>query len=398
MPNKPSAWRDVRLVARREIEARLRQKGFVIGSLIGIAVVLIGSVLPGVLGGDSTPHYNVAVTGPDAAALKTTITDVAQAFPVAVRVDVRTAASQAGARAAVRDHQVDAAVLDGRVVVNKSLPSRLAAVLDGALRINAVDQAVNRGDLRRSAAQQLTTAGLTHIDELKPTTSASERRKTLTFIGTFLLYGQILTYGIWVAVGLVEEKASRVIEVLLSTIRPRRLLNGKIIGIGLLGIGQLLAMAVVGLAGASIAGSMSLPPGWPLTVGTVVLWFTLGFAFYACGFAVAGSLVSRQEEMQGVQFPLTILVVVAFFAATVTVRDPAGVVAVACTFIPPTAPFVVPLRMAAGTCPWWQAGAAFAITLLACAAMVLLAARIYAGAALRTRGRTKLRAAWRGTD
>lgn len=391
-------WRDVGLVARREIEARFRQKGFVIGSLVGIVFVLVIAVLPGVLGSGDSQSYDVAVTGTDAPAMRATISSVADAAPVDVRVRVRAVRDAAGARAAVRDRRVDAALVGNQVVVRKSVPATLGTVLDAALRIRAVDEAVASGALQRSAANRLTTAGIGRVDKLQPEESASQRRKILTFVGIFLLYGQILTYGIWVAVGLVEEKSSRVIEVLLSTIRPRRLLAGKVAGIGLLGIGQLIAMAAVGLAAASAAGSIALPPGWILTVGTVVGWFVLGFAFYACGFAVAGSLVSRQEELQGVQLPLTLVVIAAFFAATAALQDPGGTVAVVSTFLPPAAPFVVPLRMAADSCPWWQAGTALGVTVAGCAVMVVVAARVYSGAALRTRGRTKLLTAWRGAE
>jgi ABC-2 type transport system permease protein len=317
---------------------------------------------------------------------------------VPTTVDVRVLTDRSRARAEVRGGEIDAALIDGTTVVDKSLAPELAVVLDGALRVRAIDQAVASGELQRRAAAALTSAGLTNVTTLRRADSASERRKNLMFIGTILLYGQILTYGIWVAVGLVEEKSSRVIEVLLSTVRPRRLLAGKILGIGALGIGQLLAMAAVGLIGASAAGTVALPPGWPLTLGTLVGWFVLGYLIYACGFAVAASLVSRQEEMQGVQLPVTLLAVLSFLAATIAFQHPDGGLAVASTFFPPTAPFVVPLRMAADACPWWQAGAALALTVAACAAMVTVAARIYAGAALRTRGRTRLRTAWRGAE
>ncbi len=391
-----AAWQDVALVASREISSRLRQKGFVIGSLAGIVVVVAIAALPGLLKRDRVPNYTVAVSGQDGAALAAAIEDAARHAPAAVRVRVTEHVSAGAARAEVRSGRADAAIADGGAIVESALAPKLAVVLDAALRMHAVDKAVTSGALKRSDAGALATSGLQRVETIHPSDSASSRRKTLGYAGVVLLYGLILTYGIWVAVGLVEEKASRVIEVVLSTVEPRRFLAGKIFGIGALAITQFVAMSAAGLVAAAAAGSIRLPPGWPLTFAIVTAWFVLGFGFYGCGYAVTGSLVSRQEELQGVQLPMTLAAVVAFFAASAALERPGGGLAVATTFLPPTAPFVAPLRMAAGACPWWQALGGLAATAVGCAAMVVLAARVYAGTALRTRGRTKLLAAWRG--
>ena len=113
-----------------------------------------------------------------------------------------------------------------------------------------------------------------------------------------VLFGQLLVYGIWVATGVVEEKTSRVIEVLLATVKPGHLLAGKIIGLGLLGFAQILVVTAVGLGAAAAAGAIELD-GDVLTAALLALaWFVLGYAFYACAYACAGALVPRQEELQ----------------------------------------------------------------------------------------------------
>ncbi len=128
-----------------------------------------------------------------------------------------------------------------------------------------------------------------------------------------LAYGQLFGYGVWVATGVIEEKASRVVEILLSTIRPRQLLAGKIAGIGLLGIVQLACIATFAIALSLATGALELP-GTAIGIALVVLaWFVMGFAFYAGLFAVSGSLVSRMEELQNAMVPVNLIIFVSFF-------------------------------------------------------------------------------------
>jgi ABC-2 type transport system permease protein len=193
----------------------------------------------------------------------------------------------------------------------------------------------------------------------------------------------------------VEEKATRVVELLLSTMKPWQLLAGKVIGLGLLGLAQIVAIAVVGVAGALVFDLVSLPGQLIGTVLSVVAWFVLGYAFYASLFAAAASLVSRQEDLAGVITPLSMLLVVGFFVALQAASDPTGSLATITSFVPGLSPLVMPVRMAAGGAAWWEVGVAVVLMLLATALVVRLGGRIYAGALLRTSGKTKLREALR---
>jgi ABC-2 type transport system permease protein len=118
-----------------------------------------------------------------------------------------------------------------------------------------------------------------------------------------LLYGQIFGYGYWVASGVIEEKSSRVVEILLSTARAGDLLAGKIIGIGLLGFAQLTVTAIVVLGLALVTGVIDLPAGTLTAVLGVLFWFLIGYSLYSCVFAVSGALVSRMEELQNTTAP-----------------------------------------------------------------------------------------------
>jgi ABC-2 type transport system permease protein len=223
---------------------------------------------------------------------------------------------------------------------------------------------------------------------------ASGDRGAVAFIGVVLLYGQILGFGYWVASGIVEEKSSRVAELLLAKARPSELLAGKLVGIGSLGLAQLLVLVGAGLGAALALGQVDLPPGTAGLAAAVLGWFVLGYALYSCLFAVAGAIASRPEELQATTMPLTLLTMTGFFAAVFAQEDPSGMVARAATVFPPSAPLVMPIRQAAGELPLGEAALGIALVLATIAAAIPLAGRIYAGGALFTRGRLKLRDAY----
>ena len=150
---------------------------------------------------------------------------------------------------------------------------------------------------------------------IEPVDDREDTLGGLAFFTILILYGQLLTYGYWVASGVVEEKASRVVEILLSTIRPRELLAGKVIGLGLLGLGQLLLVAAIGLLVAAATGAVDVDADLLTAVGLSLLWFVLGYAFFACAFACAGALVPRLEELQASATPLTLVIMVSLFLA-----------------------------------------------------------------------------------
>jgi ABC-2 type transport system permease protein len=210
------------------------------------------------------------------------------------------------------------------------------------------------------------------------------------FVGVLLLYGQLFAYGYWVAAGVVEEKSSRVVEVLLATVRPSHLLRGKILGIGLLGLGQLLLIGLVGLFASAVVGTLGFPSGAVETVGLVLGWFVLGFFFYASLFAVAGSIVTRQEDLQTTMTPLTILILGSFFIGLSATSNPDSTLATVASLLPFSSPLVMPTRIALGEAPTWEVVASIAISVGSTAAVIPIATTIYSRALLRP-GRVRIR-------
>jgi ABC-2 type transport system permease protein len=193
----------------------------------------------------------------------------------------------------------------------------------------------------------------------------------------------------------VEEKSSRVVEVLLSSIRARQLMAGKVLGIGLLGILQLLLIGVVAAGLALLTGVLNVPGQALLTLAVTLLWFALGFAFYASLFAAAGALVSRMEELQNAIVPLNLIILGSFFVSIVAVDEPTSTLARVASIVPFSAVFAMPPRIALGAATTLEALVSAGLLIGATALAIPFAGRLYAGAILRIGARVKLRDAWR---
>jgi ABC-2 type transport system permease protein len=387
-----SSWPIVRLIAARELRARARTRAFLIGTLILLGVALAVAIVPSIVNDDSRPTYDVGlIGGGEASAI--------QAGARAADVDVRTRSilDAAAATAALRDGSIDLAVGDGTLEVHRPLSdassglSRLAATVSALL---GQRQAVAAAGLDPAQIRRVLGARPLAVHAVDPPATSKEGR-SLAFAGLLLLYIALLSYGSWVLNGVVEEKSSRVVEVLLSAVRPTQLLTGKTLGIGVLGLVQL---AVVGIPAAIVAvslGTAELPKASVGGVAAIVLWFVLGFAFYCVAFAAAGSLVSRQEDAQSAAGPLTLMVLVAFFAALSALNDPSSGLAHVLSFVPPTAPLVMLVRTAQGAVGAGELIASLVVMALATALLMRGAAQVYTGAILRTGPRMKIAQAWR---
>jgi ABC-2 type transport system permease protein len=369
----------VALVARREIVERIRERSLWVSTGITVAVLAGVLVLPNALGFGGATKGTVAAAGPAATAVARQAVAAQRAFDVAL--SVRRVPDDATARRLVRDGDADVAVLAGGralLAAQDADDSVLAAVQAGS-------QALRSG--RPPPPLPVVQEG----------GSGSSDRQGIAFVAVVILYGQLLGYGFWVATGVVEEKSTRVVELLLSAIRPRQLLAGKVLGIGLLGLGQLLLIGLVGIAIGAASGQLDIDGDVVAAVGVVLLWFLLGFALYSCAFAVAGALVPRQEDIQSVTAPLTIIILASFFLSFGALDDPGSTLARVLSIIPPSAPMVMPVRLIAGDAPAGEVLLAIALTLAAALALIALAARIYGAAVLRTGSRVTLRAVWRAT-
>jgi ABC-2 type transport system permease protein len=398
-----SPARIVRLVAGREIRERGRSREMVVSTIVSLVIIAIVVFAAGA-GGDDGPSYDVGTIGERPAEVAEVMRSLAADSAsddgdgdAAVRLSVETVADRAEAERLVSDGDLDAVLVGDEVVVDKDLDRELGALIQAAHRSLAIEGALadagaSPDQVAAASADPLATRPLDPGDD-------TEDRTGLAVIGTILLYAQLFGFGYWVASGIVEEKASRVVEVLLAKAGPRPLLAGKIIGIGAVALAQLVVFLAVGLGLAAAVGTVDIPSGTGRLAVELVGWFLLGFAVYACVFAMSGAIASRVEELQTSTGPIALAAMGGFFAAIAAAENPDGPVAQVATFVPVAAPMVLPVRSAAGALPAWEAAVAVALVVATAVIVVRLAARVYAGGALFTRGPLKLREALaRGRD
>ena len=386
-PRRPSSAALVRLVATREASTRLRDKNFIIGSVV-IVVLLLAVMGINVVTGSGGEEARVGVVG-EAGPLESALGT--QGEVLGVDVTVVPFEDDGAARAAVIEEDVDAALLDATTqrpeLLLRGSDGRLEALVAGALTNSAVSQQLAEAGVQLQVPQVTVTS----LDQ-----DESEQQAALVaLIGVGMLYGLLILFAQFVAQGVVEEKSSRVVELLLSTMKAWQLLAGKIIGLGLLGLGQIVVIAVLGVGGALAFDLVDVPGQLVGTVASVVAWFVLGYAFYAALFAAAASLVSRQEDLGSVLTPTSMLLIVAFLIALRASADPGGALATVTSYVPGMSPMVMPVRTAAGEATAWEVALAGLLMVVAIAVIVRLGGRVYAGALLRTSGKVKLREALR---
>ena len=370
--------RTIRLVARRELIERGRSRAFLVSLVISI-VIVVGSVfLPALIGQTAPQHLGIIGTAP--AGLIDTVQAAAKRADLVVIVDSVPDAATAESR--LKDGSLDAALV---VPADGSTPTWIVKS-----RGNPLLQQIVVGSF--TPPPQIT------LRALEPPDPSRDTAFVFANVGVILLFISIFTFGTWVLTGVVEEKQSRVVEVVLATMAPRDLLIGKVLGIGLLGIVQLIAMVGVGLGLGIALDRFTLPASTPGAVAMLLLWFVLGYAFYATALAVLGALASRMEEASNAASPVSILATVAYlFALIVALNDPSGTAARIASLIPPIAPMVVPLRAALGAIEPWEIALSAAIMVISIWALFVVGGRVYSGAVLQTGARMRLRDAWRAS-
>lgn len=388
-----SSARVIGLVARREILTRVRERSFLLSGALSLLMVAAITLLPALLSPGDGPETLAAVD----ARGERIAAEAARSLPESAGAVAVERLAPAAARRALADGDVTAVVSARQVTFQASPSDTLVAALQQADRRLKVAAALDRADVDPADRRALLAPAPLAVDVVAPTDPEAETRAGIAFVTILLLYAQLLTFGYFVASGVVEEKASRVVELLLAAIKPRDLLAGKVLGIGLLGLVQLAVIAGVGITTASATGALEADSEVISAAALAVVWFILGYAFYATLFACAGALVPRQEELQAATMPLTLVILVGFFLSFAVLQDPDGKLARVSAFIPPLAPMTLPPRIALGEAAPGEVVGGVAVCVLAILVLLPLAARIYSGGLLGTRTRVRVREAWRGT-
>jgi ABC-2 type transport system permease protein len=225
-----------------------------------------------------------------------------------------------------------------------------------------------------------------HIDRHGANKSNGLGAFFLPFVLLMAIYMTVLIYGLYVMRSVLEEKTSRVVEVLLSSVSPMQLMAGKIIGVGAVGLTQIGIWAAAGtLLG---TGSLSMAheivgdsmKDAHISTSVIILFpvfFILGYATYACLYAAIGAMVNSDEEAQQLQFPVTLPLILCMVFATAIIRDPNTPLAFWLSMFPLTSPIIMFVRVSVNMPPVWQIVASVAISLASLYGLVWVTSRIY---------------------
>jgi ABC-2 type transport system permease protein len=382
------------LVALREMRERGRSRSFWVALIVMLIGVAGAIAVPALL--DAGPGTkDVGLTG----SIPGGLPDALQAHGNAVDTTVRIHRydSVAEGEGALRDGDVDVLVVDAQHLEwLRRADEQLKAVVTGAIQLVAVrDRAEAAGIDPDALLEMVAPVPLTNT-ELGQVAGRSADDETAALVMSILLFGSISTFGALVLSGVVEEKSSRTVEVLLATMPARHLLAGKIFGIGLLGLAQVSATALVALVTVAAVDPVDLPAVGGGVVAWAVVWFVLGFALYATVFGVLGSLASRTEDASSVSGPVMVVMVLGFMVSFASTGSAEATWARLVSWFPVTAPIAMPNRIAMGQASWWDPVLAMGLTLASIAVLVRLGGRVYNRAILHTGATLSLGEAWRG--
>ncbi len=389
----------VGLIAGREIRTRVRSKAFVITTVItALTLVALAIVVSVIQGQANTSKIGVA------AGLEQRFAPVLQAVAQRTGKDLQitSVTDPAKGRAQVSEGNLDLFVASTTptsvtVVVDSNLDAGMQAVLQAALQQDIVAAEVARlGGNPQAVAADLASAEV-RVQALTPPPPYDPQRLFLGVIAGILIYLALMLAGQMVAQGVVEEKSSRVVELLLATVRPWQLMTGKVLGLGTLGLIQMTFIGAAGITAGVATGALDLPVAAAAgIVGWLLVWFLLGYLAYAFVFAALGALVSRQEDVGGVVTPVTMILIVGYvLGVSVLPVDPYNTVVSVLSLIPALSPTLMPIRLAIGGVPWWQTTLALVLMLATIPVLVALASRIYRNAVVRSGAKVRLRDALR---
>jgi len=401
-----SHLKSIRLIAGREIAERLKGRAtwIMTGITTVIAVVLI--VGPALFSSPTKP-YVVGLIGPSAQALGPAL----QATGKAAGVDMTTmdVADDSTARSELTPAQSSGRSSGPLGQLLSSLKGG-KATLDVALRLDtgsatvefyqtvsptlaailrAVVEQVHQRDVLIQSGVPASVATAAQQPEpistvtLQPAPSNASGRSIAALAAGILLYVSVGLFGSAVASGVAQEKTSRTAEVLLAAVTPSDLMTGKVIGIGLVGFAQMAVTIGAALIANAVVQSSSVPSEVWVLLPAILLWFALGYTLYAFGYAAAGAMVARQEEVQSVSAPFSVFLIGGYLLTYASIASPDALWVKIVSYLPPLMPVLMPARLALGHVAIWEMPLAILIMLASIYGMARFAGRIYATSLVR---------------
>ncbi len=380
----------IRVIAMREFMSRIRTRVFAITTVLTIVGIGAYILLQAYVFNKSTASLDVGFVG---AAQSISAPVRAEAAAAGETITVHAYASLAAGTADLQSGTLDALVSGTGAATVLAVQSTVDPTLETALndqtRQQVLTDYLTQHDLSPSdVLNQLNFS--VNVNELSPVNAARIQQIVIGLAVALMLYITMVVYGQLVAAGVIEEKSNRIVEILLATVRPWQLMLGKIIGIGLIALMQVVLVAGAALVLASATKLVSIPTlGFDVVISGVV-WFVLGYLMYALVYAAVGSMVSRQEDVASVSLPVTLVLAASWILAiTVAAPSPGSIGTTITSLIPVFSPVIMPVRIAAGVAPFWQVAISVVLVIGTIFLFAFIAGRIYRNSVLRVGGRVK---------
>jgi ABC-2 type transport system permease protein len=379
-------WTGTRLVAGRALGDGFSSRSWRIVTgvllLLGLAIIIVPRLL-----GDQAVSYRLAYVDDLSDVVRAQLDTAAELgdFEVSyLAVDDPEQAVRTGEANVALDPSAST------LYVDSTLTPVFPALVSQAVLAQATTDALQQAGLDPAQIAQI--AATSPPEQVPVGRVANEERAGVGFAVGIVLYMALILTGTSIATAVATEKTTRISEVLLAVLRPTQLLVGTVLGVGLLGLVQISALAVPAVVGLSTNDVLAVPASATADVAIGVVWFVLGMLLYAFVFAALATLVEKVSEVGTATMPVNILLIGSYLVAvTVTVANPSSWGSVTASLFPLSAPLVMPVRWASGLVPVWQLALSMLLTAAAAALLAVLASRVYARGLARTGRRARLR-------
>ena len=402
------------VVFKREYLERVRSKWFIVATILGPVFLGAITILPLALAAKTKTSSMLSdvviidATGTDLGARvqRSLASNTPGAPEPRLRVvgyDAIAAEEERALREVMQREALGYLVLDGATTSGREMRyagRNATALIDMGSIQRIVRQSLLNQRLEGEGINPERVASLTNVRLESRTEKITDRGKEAAsglasfFFGygiALVLYMMIAIYGQSIMRGVLEEKTTRVAEVVISSIKPDVLLAGKILGSGMVAITQVVAWLVMSMlvfqlrapiaaafgAPEGVAAAVTIPSVEPLVGVALLLFFILGFIFYAALFGAIGSMVSNQEDIQQASMPVMLLLISSIIFMQPILLDPSSTLAVTMSVLPFSAPLMMPLRMALIAVPWYEIVAALVSVAIGCWIAIWISARIY---------------------
>ena len=402
-------------VASREIAVKLRDKNFILSTLLIIGVMAV-SIGISVFMSSRTSTETIAVVDSqsrqvvesiaeqqdaedDAGAQESSPVNATSATLGNEKLEVLPVDNTEALESAVRDGDAAAGLIrtdsGWEIVGDKEVPSAVSAALSTVvtqmgMEENAAAAGTSMADLQDGTAptERLLSPGAD--DEIPP----EAIRYIAGLVFGFLFYFGVMTFGYAISSSVVEEKQSRIVEILAAAVPIREILVGKVVGMTILATAQVALLAIIGLIGVSFTDYSTILTAIAPAAGWYVVFFIFGFLAVASLFAAAGALASRAEDLQSTTSPLMMIVMIAFFGSLFAT----GTIQTVLSYVPIASSILMPVRLASGTGQWWEAAIALVITVIATAIIIAISDIIYRRSLMQTSRKMTYREALLGAE